>query len=131
MDEVDDLRAQILNGFFDGRLVEIAEAIQQRVSTGEVAVRWRLKMDDLDLREDDLTLGEFFLWERMAGKTWERLKPLASAADCRALLLVLGQERRSLDYDQAKAWVDAMPAKRLLESFSEVEVTEAPFDSAD
>ena len=131
MDEVEDLKAQILNGFFDGHLVEVSKAIQQRVSTGEVAVRWVMRLDDLTVAEDDLTLDEFFLWERTAGKSWQQLRPLASAADCRALLLVLAQERQGLDYDAAKAWVSALPAKRVLESFSEVEVTEAPFASAD
>jgi hypothetical protein len=129
VDNVAALTAQILAGDFDGHLIDISRALQARVSTGEVAVRWRLAIDEIAITEDDLTLDEFFRWERVTARNWRELRPLASASDCRALLGVLAVTRLGKTPEDADTWVAALPARQVLESFAEFEVTEAPLDS--
>lgn len=123
-----DIAQRIASGEYDGDLSGILEAMQLRFSQGNVAMKWQIDYEDLHVQEDDLTLDEAFLIEKIAGCTWGDIDPVSSAAHCRAILAACMSERLNITVEQAQDRLKTIKVVDLLQSIKRVEITPAPLD---
>lgn len=101
-DPLDKLMADIALGRHDGRLTELFSTFVERLSQKGAGVRWRLTWEDVVVDEENLTLIECEMAERLAGKTWLTLDPKRSATDCMSILTAAVSCRRGIPVDQAR-----------------------------
>ena len=120
--DVSEIRTGILAGDYDGHLVTLSQALQARAMSGETVVKWQLKLDELELTEDDLTFPEAVKWSKVAGENWSTLRPLSDASVCQALLLVLLDSRLGLTGDAAVEKLNGWTQREVVEAFTEYEV---------
>lgn len=120
--------AEIADGRLDGHLFDLLSAVQLRVVAGATAFLWKIEWDDLTVTEEDITLGELVVAERIAGRNWSQLNPSTSAGNCRAVLIATLMNRRDMSEEKATAKVDAQPVHTLLDSIGQYEVSPAPFE---
>lgn len=126
----------IKSGELDGSLVEIVETVRLRFDNGGTAQRWKITHDLGEFTEDDLTLGEARLVERISGTNWGLLNPVASASECVAIIAAClhTRHRKSLkftrDGPQGEAWdlASKMTARDAVAAISAYEVEAAPKD---
>lgn len=121
--DVSEIRMGILAGDYDGHLVTLSEALQARALSGETFVKWQLKLDELDLTEDDLTFPEAVKWSKVADENWTNLRPLMDASACHALLLVLLDSRLGLTGDAAREKLNGWTQRQVVDAFTEYEVS--------
>jgi hypothetical protein len=88
-------------GEFDGHLGLFQEAMRERVLSQATSMRWKLTHPLVTVTEDDLTLGEAEMVERVTGQSWAQIDPYTSARECRAILSVCLQSRTDLDGAEA------------------------------
>jgi len=123
---------RVLSGELDGSLVDLSSAIAQRITSGDVSVKWRFCLDGLDITEDDLTFEEAFQWERAADQNWSMLRPLADASVCRSLLLVLLQSRKAMSPEEAEEQLKRWTLGQVVAAFSTFEeVAPDPLDPSE
>lgn len=120
-------------GDYDSDLAAIHEAIQSRVLDGAVTFAWRihLDLDDgavLDATEEDLTVSEAFMVERVTRGNWQDLNPVRSAEDCRALLSVLLTTRLDMKQAQVDEVVGRLTVHQALDAIDQYEVQGSPKD---
>lgn len=65
-DTAQDIAQRIAAGDYDGELMPVLEAIQGRFASQATGMRWQLKLGDLLVTEDDLTLNEAYAIEKAA-----------------------------------------------------------------
>ena len=131
-EEVRELKLRIIGGDFDGHLNDIATALANRAQIGAVVNKWKMKLGDLELTEDDLTFEEVALWSKVAGASWLELRPLtADVSMCRALLLVLIESRLGLTGDEAAEKLKSYRALDVIEAFSSYEVEQSPLEPSE
>lgn len=122
---LDDIKA----GRLDGSITDIIDAITDRVREGAVIMRWHVRLGDLDVTEDDLTIDEAYQVERESGGNWRDINPLKSAAHARALLVALFQTRKNLSYDEAVFAVGQLTVAATLDAISQ-EAAPVPLGSS-
>ena len=122
---LDDIKA----GRLDGSITDLIDAITDRVREGAVIMRWHVRLDDLDVTEDDLTIDEAYQVERESGGNWRDITPLQSAAHARALLVALFQTRRGLTLDEARYEAGRLTVAETLAAISQ-EAAPGPLDSS-
>jgi hypothetical protein len=115
-------------GRHDDRVGELLNLITERVKDASIVMAWRITVDDLSVRDDELTLIEADLIERGTGQTWEALNPTASAQDCLAILAVLYHTRKGLDPEQAQAEAGKLTLARIAEAITTEQVKPGPLD---
>lgn len=108
----------IRKGDMDAEMHLIVNAVTDRVSSGEVTLNWRVDLDDIHASEEDLTLGEAEMLEKILGCTWGEMDPLTSAEHATALLRVLLTERVGLPLDEARDRVKGYTAKQVMASIT-------------
>lgn len=123
-----DIAQRIAAGDHDGNLMPILEAIQGRFASSATGLRWQLKLGDLCVSEDDLTLNEAYAIEKAAACNWVEIDPVRSANHCRALVAVCLESRLGLSRDEAEARLAALTVSELVDAISRVEVTPVPLD---
>jgi hypothetical protein len=123
-----DFAQRIASGEYDGNLSGILDALQLRFSQGDVAMKWKIDYEDLHVEEDDLTLDEAFLIEKIAGCTWGDIDPISSASHCRAILAACMSERLGITVDQAQDRLKKIKVVELLKSIKRIEITPSPLD---
>ena len=121
---------RIAAGDYDDHLGAIFEALQVRFNEGAATSRWVISFEDLNVTEDDLTLDEAFMIEKVAGCTWDAIEPVRSAAHCRAILSVCMTQRLNLTAEEADQRLKALKVVELLKSIKREMVVPAPLDSA-
>jgi hypothetical protein len=126
-----DIAQHIAAGDLDGELGTVLEAIQQRFAEGAAAMTWSINLPDLELEihEDDLTLNEAMLIEKMIGTNWSNIEPLTSASHCRAILAVCLSQRQELTADEADNKLKSIKVVDLLGAIKRLEVNPAPLDT--
>lgn len=127
-----DVAQYIAAGDLDEGIGAIYEALQARFSEGAVGLTWSITMPDLgiEISEDDLTIDEAMLIERMTGTTWASIDPVRSAVDCRAVLAACLSQRQGLSADEAEATLKGIKVVDFLRAVKRKAVTPAPLDSA-
>lgn len=121
------VNAEILAGRYDGHLVELVEAVQQRFNSSDARKFWRITFDDLEWTEETVTLGEVATVERVLGVTWHDIDPAASAGHLQALIAAhLAEGDAELKFGDAMAKAKTMPMGDLLDVLSHYEKTTAP-----
>ena len=121
---------RIAAGDYDDHLGAIYEALQIRFNEGAAGLRWVISFDDLHVAEDDLTLDEAFMIEKVTGCTWDQIEPVRSAGHCRAILAVCMAERLGLSMDDVEARLKTVKVVDLLKGIKREVVSPAPLDSA-
>lgn len=126
-----DIAQHIAAGDLDGELGTVLEAIQMRFAEGAAAMTWSINLPDLDLEihENDLTLNEAMLIEKMIGTNWSNIEPVTSASHCRAILAVCLSQRQELTPDEANDKLKALKVVELLSAIKRTEVVPAPLDT--
>ena len=121
----------IAAGDLDGELGTVLEAIQTRFAEGAAAMTWAIKLPELDLEihENDLTLNEAMLIEKMIGTTWANIEPVTSASHCRAILAVCLSQRQDLTAEEASDKLKTLKVVDLLSAIKRTEVNPAPLDT--
>lgn len=127
-DTAQDIAQRIAAGDYDGELMPMLEAIQGRFSTSATGLRWQLKLGELTVTEDDLTLNEAYAIEKAAGCNWGEIDPVRSANHCRAIVGVCLESRLKLTHDEVEARLDALTVSELVDAISRTEVAPVPFD---
>jgi len=121
---------RIAAGDYDDHLSAIYEAIQIRFNEGVAGLRWVINFEDLNVTEDDLTLDECFMIEKVAGCTWGEIEPVRSASHCRAILAVCMAERLNLTMEEVEVRLKKIKVVDLLKGIKREVVSPAPLDSA-
>jgi hypothetical protein len=126
-----DIAQHIAAGDLDGELATVLEAIQTRFAEGAAAMTWSINLPDLDLviHENDLTLNEAMLIEKMIGTTWANIEPVTSAAHCRAILAVCLSQRQDLTAEEASDKLKTLKVVDLLSAIKREEINPAPLDT--
>lgn len=127
-----DIAQRIASGQLDESMAAIYDAMQARFSDGAVGLTWSIVMPDLgiEISEDDLTIDEAMLIERMTGTTWAAIDPVRSAADCRAVLAACLSQRQNMTADEADAKLRGVKVVDFLRAVKRQAVTPGPLDSA-
>ena len=126
-----DIAQHIAAGDLDGELGVVLDAIQMRFAEGAAAMTWSINLPelDLDIHENDLTLNEAMLIEKMIGTTWANIEPVTSASHCRAILAVCIAQRQKLTADEASEKLKDLKVVDLLSAIKRTEVSPAPLDT--
>lgn len=127
-----EIAQRIAVGELDDAIGAIYEALQARFSDGAVGLSWSIDMPDLgiEIAEDDLTIDEAILIEKMTGTTWASIDPVRSAADCRAVLAACLSQRQNLTPDEATERLRGVRVVDFLRAVKREAVVPAPLDSA-
>lgn len=126
----EDLIAEIKAGRMDGHLADVQEAMRERVLSQATSMRWQLNHPDVQVREDDLTLEEAEMIERVTGMSWATIDPYSSAVECRAILTVCLQKRCGKTPAEAAAITGKIPVTEATELLSTYEVTAGPLEAS-
>lgn len=119
----------ILAGKFDGSILELNQAILARVRNSSVQTRWVITVDGMTIDEDEMTVGEMKVAEKLAGMDWRFLNPVRSADQFAAVVAAALHCRTDMALDEAVAKVDAMTTVAVNGAISEREVADGPKDS--
>lgn len=126
----DKVIAEIAAGKLDGHLAEIQEAMRERVLSQATSMRWKITHPDIEVREDDLTLEEGEMIERITGGSWATIDPYSSAAECRAILAVCLQKRCGKTAAEAAEISGNVPITEAAGMLSTYEVTAGPLEES-
>lgn len=118
---------RIVAGDLDAELADILNALHQRNVERVVTTRWRVRLGDLVVTEDDVTLDELELAETLAKRSWHTLHPVQSAASAKALLIAGHVHRLGMTEQQARATVGKLTGAEVLDAVDTVEVPGRPF----
>lgn len=133
-EETETLIEAVKAGDHDGHLVDIIEAVRLRFEFGTTAQRWKIEHDGETFTEEDITLGEARLVERMCGTNWGLLNPVSSASECMAIIAAClhARQGKTLKFGRegasGEAWDEAakLTAKDAVAAISSYEVERAP-----
>lgn len=120
--------AEIAEGRHDGQLHDVLLAIRHRIEQNAVAFLWKVTFEDVTFTEEDVTLDELEMAERIAGRNWSQLNPATSAGNCRALLIAVLVSRQGMSEKDARDRVGKVPVHSLLDGIGEYEAAPAPFE---
>jgi hypothetical protein len=126
--DVDGLIVEIKSGEYDRNLVKIIEAVRDRFAHGTTAQRWKVEWDGREFTEDDLTLNEAAIVEKLTGTSWGLLNPASSANECRAIVAACLHERDGVKLDAAVKQAGSKPMRHMVDSIGAYEVDAAPKD---
>lgn len=127
MSEASRIVAEIAAGRLDGDLMDVLLAVRHRFEAGASAAMWKAEWDGVAFTEQDVTLDELEIAERLSGRNWSQLNPMTSASNCKAMFVAVLMCRHGLSEKDAKARVSSWPVSALLDGLGEYEVTPAPF----
>lgn len=127
-----DVAQWIAAGDLDDGMGAIYDAMQTRFREQAVGLSWSITMPELDIEisEDDLTIDEAMLIERMAGCQWGEIDPVRSANDARAVLAACLSQRQNLTAEQATEKLKGITVVEFLKAVKREVITPAPLDSA-
>lgn len=85
--EANDIVVSILNGDQDAALVNIGQAIDNRIKGGDVRVRWWLHFQDRYVTADTFTIGAALSFEAQTSVPWGKEEPARSMTQRAALVV--------------------------------------------
>ena len=121
---------QIKLGKYDGCLQDVLEAIQFRAAGGATSFRWRLTWEDLEVTEDNVTLGELVDIEKALDVSWVAINPAKSAQQCVAILEAALKHRSELSEAEVAEKVSELTAGEALECLDQYEVVRPPLEQS-
>jgi hypothetical protein len=131
---VADLRELLLGiqgGDYDGHEAEIVDAVRKRVTAGLVKFAWRISYQELDITEENLTVGEAKVIEDILGSSIYAVPPAGSAENIAAYLVACLVNRSGLSRDVATKQVDGESIKALLGCVTDYTLVDPPKESGD
>ena len=120
--------AEILAGHHNDQLSELYHAVLKVAASEDLAVRWRIDYDGMEITEDSLTVGECLDIEEETGHSWAAFNPTKTAHMARAIMVAALKRRQGYALNEARERVDAMAAADLLNCVSEYVVDGSPLD---
>lgn len=103
------LQAEILAGRHDAALQDLLVAVRKRVTDSDaMAWRWRITLDGETWTEDEVTLAELQVVERITGDSWLTLNPYRSAAHLAAFMFARLVRVAGMAEADARAKVDGL-----------------------
>lgn len=130
--DIAKVTAEILAGRHDSELTDLLKAVRARVDAETaLAYRWKITLDDDEWTEDEVTLGEVQVVEKITGLSWLQLSPLNSARQLAAYLFARFTRINGMSTEDAQARVDAMTVEELAGSVSQYVKAAAPKDSSE
>jgi len=121
--------AQIAGGQHD--IAAVGQAIQACIAAGHASMRWYFNLDALELDgvtgefdEDDLTLNQADVIERVSGVPWTEFDPTRSARLARPLL-VAALESCGIESERGESMVAELKLNQILECIQRREVRPA------
>lgn len=121
--------ASILAGEFDGHLADVLAAIVKRQQSGFSSMRWRLRLDGVEITEDDMTLAEAKTVEKITNLSWVTIEPTRSAVHMSAILVAAAHHRDGLSIEEAEERVDAHSANEIMGALDQYEVNPSPLEN--
>ncbi len=110
----EDVRAAVLAGDYDSRILDLADALTARLGAENgPRTSWRVTIGDQDMTEEDITVGECIQIEKLTGGTWHLLKPGDSAEITQAFAVVCAL-RSGCTHEEALKRVSAMTVTDLV-----------------
>lgn len=138
--DLDDITAAIAAGDLDGQLEQLVAAVVDRVRSGAVDVRWRIRFDGDEWTQDTITLGELKFAEQHChvddparGRrraTRIDIDPRVYAEHVLALVTGHLHKVRGLSLKDAIAKAEAITAENLEAMVDEYEVVLPPKDGS-
>lgn len=134
MTDTAKVTADILAGRHDGKLIQIIEAIQHRMSSGAAQTYWRIRWDDLEVTEQSITAGEmrtviqYLSAARGQRVTVVDVHPELEPGDFIAVLATVLQSRKGVALKEAEKLIGDVPMADLLAAVDMYEVAPAPKD---
>ncbi|GEM_PF-1741291 len=123
--------ASILSGDLDGHLADVLASIVKRQQSGFSTMRWRLRIDDVEITEDDMTLAEAKTVEKITSLSWVMIEPTRSAVHMSAILVAAAHHRDGLTVEAAEERVDAHTANEIMGALDQYEVNPSPLGSGE
>lgn len=117
---------QLAAGQYDDRVGDLLNVLTDRMKEATIVMAWRIRIGDLNVRDDDLTLHESDLIERSTGQNWAALNPTSSAQDCLAILAVLYHTRLGMDADEAQVEAGKLTLGQITSAISTEQVNAGP-----
>ena len=127
--ELDRFTQEVKLGVYDGALTDLLGAIQFRIAGGATAFRWRIRWDDLEVTEDNITLGELEDIEKELRVSWASVHPVKSAQQCSTLLRAAMKHRTELTDDEVTEAVGKLTASDALDAIDQYEVRRPPLEA--
>ena len=122
--------AEILAGRYDGHLADFQQAMRERVLSQATALRWKIVHPEVTVTEDDLTLGEAEMIERVTNQSWAMIDPYQSARECRAILTVVLQQRTDRSADEAAKITAELTVTDVTAMLQSYEVVAGPLEGS-
>jgi len=124
----DKLVAEILAGRHDEDLERLINTIGKRIETAEsLALRWRIRFNGDEWTEESVPLAELQIVQRVTDTPWLRLRPLLNVEHLGAFIYA-HLARNGTSADDARARVDALTQRELVDAIDEYVLTSAPKD---
>lgn len=134
MSDTASVVGEILAGGHDGRVLEIVQAIQQRLALGATQTYWRIRWDDMEVTQQSVTAGEMRtacgLLSAARGQRVPMLDvhPEVEAGDFIAVVAAVLHHRQGLPLGEAERLIAGTSLSELMERVDLYEVAPAPKD---
>lgn len=115
-------------GVYDGHLQDVMTAIQFRAAGGATAFRWRITIDDIEITEDNVTLGELVDIEKALDVSWVSISPARSAQQCVEIMRAGLSHRTDKSPEDVGELVDKMSADEALDAIDQYELRRPPLE---
>lgn len=101
----------VVAGELDVDLMHVLNALNQRLVDLNASTMWAISLPDLDLEvtEDDLSLGEYEDLEKQTGRSWATINPVIRAGDAVAIVAVTLRHRHGLSEQDAADKARGLP----------------------
>lgn len=118
--------AEVLAGRHDGQLVDIMEAIGQRVRTSDVRLCWRLRLDGEAWDEQTITSGELAFAEKLLKISYVGIEPKSRIEHRIALVIAHLHKVHGVEVEKAVERAEAMTLPDQEQMFEMYEVDDNP-----
>ena len=123
VDPIQRFQQEVALGRFDDHLVAVSLTLGARLV--EIAARspWVIEVAGVTIDEDELTLRQMAVVERVTGKKWAEIDPLDSAVMAAAIVETVLVSRDGLSSEDARAKVDAITVTEFVAGVSRRQVS--------
>lgn len=123
VDPIQRFQQEVALGRFDEHLVAVSLTLGARLV--EIAARspWVIEVAGITIDEDELTLRQMAVVERVTGKKWADIDPLDSAVMAAAIVETVLISRDGLSAEEAREKVDAITVTEFVAGVSRRQVS--------
>lgn len=122
VDPIQRFQQEVALGRFDDHLVAVSLTLGARLK--EIAARspWVLNVAGIHIDEDELSLRQMAVIERVTGKDWTEVTPYGSAVMAAAIVETVLISRDGLSAEEAREKVDAITVTEFIAGASRRQV---------